>query len=182
MWALDQPYVPRSEPFLAATPRAMLAALAAGAATVLLLVELPVLQSQAAGVPGVTAAPGAAPPTALAWARVGGAARVVAVSLIGLAAAASHLGVLGSCLYLGPALWVGLLSARGRLTGLGLGTPVSPWPVAAGGLVGVALSAHLLLSASRTLGVHLRADHAPEMLAASTYDLRANVLAAECFF
>ena len=136
MWALDQPYVPRSEPFFAETPRAMLAALATGAGAVLLLVELAVLPPQAGSVAGVTAAHGALLATALAWARVGSAARVAAVALIGLAAAASHLGALGSCAYLGPTLWVGFLSARGRLTGLGLGTPVSPWRVAAGGLAG----------------------------------------------
>jgi len=54
--------------------------------------------------------------------------------------------------------------------------------VAVGGLAGAGLSAHLLLSASRTLGVHVRADYAPEMLAAIAYDIGANVLAAECFF
>ena len=160
----------------------MLAALLTGAGAVLLLVELALLPPQAAGVAGVTAAHGAMLATALAWARVGSAASVVAVALVGVAAAASSLGALGSCAYLGPALWVGLLSARGRLPGLGLGTPVSPWRVAAGGLIGVGLSAHLLLSASRTLGVHVRGDHTPEMLVAIAYDVGANVLAAECFF
>ena len=160
----------------------MLAALVTGAGAVLLLVELAVLPPQAAGVAGVTAAQGAMLATALAWARAGSAASVVAVALVGVAAAAASLGALGSCEYLGPALWVGLLSARGRLTGLGLGTPVAPWRVAAGGLIGVGLSAHLLLSASRTLGVHVRSDHTPEMLVAIAYDVGANVLAAECFF
>ena len=160
----------------------MLAALVTGAGAVLLLVELAVLPPLAAGVAGVAAAHGALLATALAWARVGCASRVVAVALIGLAAAASHLGALGSSLYLGPALWVGCLSARGRLTSLGLGTPVLPWRVAVGGLVGVGLSAHLLLSASRTLGVHVRAEHTAEMLDAIAYDVGANVLAAECFF
>jgi len=182
MWALDQLYVPRSERFLAATPRVMLAALAIGAGTARLLVELAVLPPQAAGVAGVTAGHGALLATALAWTGVGGAAQVLAVALIGLAAAASHLGALGAFAYAGPALWVAFLSARGRITGLGLGTSVSPRPVAAGALVGVGLSAHLLLSASRTLGIHVRADHAPDMLVAIAYDIGANVLAAECFF
>jgi len=167
---------------LAGTPLVTLAALATGVGAVLLLVELAVLPPQAAGVAGVTAGHGALLATALAWARVGSAARVVAIALVGVAAAASHFGALGSCAYLGPALWVGFLSARGRLTGLGLGTPVSPWRVAAGGLLGVGLSAHLLFSASRTLGIHVRADHTFAMLGAIAYDIGANVLAAECFF
>src|SRR5215467_2631059 len=112
MWALDQLYVPRSERFLAATPRVMLAALAIGAGTARLLVELAVLPPQAAGVAGVTAGHGALLATALAWTGVGGAAQVLAVALIGLAAAASHLGALGACAYAGPALWVAFLSAR----------------------------------------------------------------------
>src|SRR5215472_8771041 len=125
MWALDQLYVPRSERFFAATPRVMLAALAIGAGTARLLVELAVLPPQAAGVAGVTAGHGALLATALAWTGVGGAAQVLAVALIGLAAAASHLGALGACAYAGPALWVAFLSARGRITGLGLGTSAS---------------------------------------------------------
>jgi len=48
--------------------------------------------------------------------------------------------------------------------------------------VGTGLSGHLLVSASRTLGVHIRVDHAAEALAAIAYDVGANVLAGECFF
>jgi len=182
MWALDQPYVPRADRFLADTPLVLLAVLAVGAGTAAILVELAVLPRQVAGITGVTAGHGALLATALAWARVGFASRVIAVALIGLAAAASQLGALGSLAYLGPALWVGFLSARGRLTSLGLGTPVSVARVMAGVLVGTGLSGHLLVSASRMLGVHVRVDHAPEALGAIAYDLGANVLAAECFF
>jgi hypothetical protein len=38
------------------------------------------------------------------------------------------------------------------------------------------------VSASRTLGVHVRVDHPADTLAAIAYDVGANVLAAECFF
>ena len=179
MWALDQPYAPRADHLLADTPLALLAALAVGAGTAAVLVELAVLPPH---VSRVTAAHGALLATALAWARVSAASPVIAVALIGLAAAVSQLGVLGSLAYLGPALWVGFLSARGRLTSLGLGTPVSLGRVAAGVLVGTGLSGHLLVSASRTLGVHIRVDHAAEALAAIAYDVGANVLAGECFF
>ncbi len=182
MWALDQPYAPRAEHLLADTPLALLAALAAGAATVAALVELAVLPAHAARVAGVTAAHGALLATALAWARAGVASSSVAVSLIGLAAATAQISPLGALAYLGPGLWVGSLAARGRLTSLGLGTAVSPGRVAAGVLVGAGLSSHLLVSASRTLGLHVRLDQALEVLVAIGYDVGANVLAGECFF
>jgi hypothetical protein len=54
--------------------------------------------------------------------------------------------------------------------------------VIAGVAAGVLVSSHLLVSASRTLGVHVRLDDVPEVLAAVGYDIGANVLAAECFF
>jgi hypothetical protein len=182
MWALDRPCVPRAERLFADTPLALLAALGVGAAVAAGLVELGALSAHAGRVAGVTAAHGALLATALAWSRVGTAPRVVAVALIGLAAAAAHLGALGALAYLGPGLWVGVLASRGRLTSLGLGTPVSFGRVAAGVLVGGALASHLLVSASRTLGVHVRVDHAVDLLAAFAYDVGANVLAGECFF
>jgi hypothetical protein len=182
MWALDQPQAPRAEPFLAGTPLALLAALGLGAGAVAVLVELAVLPAPAMRVAGVTAAHGALLATALAWARVSVASIGVAVVLIGLGAAASQLGALGALAYLGPGVWVAWLAARGQLPGLGLGTAVSPGRVAAGVLVGSALSGHLLVSASRTLGVHVRLDPAAEVLVAIAYDVGANVLGGECFF
>jgi hypothetical protein len=182
MWALDQPCALRADRFLAGTPLPLLAALAIGAATVAILVEAGVLPREAARVAGVTAGHGALLATALAWARVGPASILVAVALLGLAAVASQLSPLGSLAYLGPALWVGRLSADGQLVSLGLGTPVSLRRVATGVLVGAGLSGHLLVSASRTLGVQVRVDHVSDVLVAIAYDVGANVLAAECFF
>ncbi|MGH7346593.1 MAG: hypothetical protein ACREK4_16905 [Candidatus Rokuibacteriota bacterium] len=182
MWALDQPCAPRASRLLAGTPLPLLAVLAVGAGTVAILVAAAVMPPQAARIAGVTAGHGALLATALAWARVGSASIVVAVALLGLAAVASQLSALGALAYLGPALWVGWLSARGQLVSLGLGTPVSLHRIAVGALVGAGLSSHLLVTASRTLGVQVRVDHVPEVLAAIAYDLGANVLAAECFF
>src|SRR5262245_39057962 len=182
MWALGRSYAPRAERLLADTPLALLAVLAVGAGVVAGLVELGVVPAHAWRIAGVTAVHGALLATALAWARVGVMSCGIAVALIGLAAGASQLGSLGALAYLGPGLWVGTLAARRRLTSLGLGTPVSPWRVAAGVLVGGALSSHLLVSASRTLGVHVRVDHAAGVPAAFAYDVGANVLAGECFF
>jgi hypothetical protein len=182
MWALDQPLAPRAERLLAGTPLALLAALALGAAAVAVLVGLAVLPAPAMRVAGVTAAHGALLATALAWARVSVASIGVAVGLVGVAAAAAQLGALGALAYLGPGVWIAWLAARGQLASLGLGTPVSPWRVTAGVLVGSALSGHLLVSASRTLGVHVRLDSPTDVLVAIAYDVGANVLGGECFF
>jgi hypothetical protein len=182
MWALDQPYVPRAERWLADTPLVLLAVLAVGAAVAMFLVEVAVLPPRTLRVIGVTAGHGVLLATALAWARVSSTSSVIAVALLALAATASLLGAPGASAYLGPALWIVRLAARGQLRSLGLGTPVSPRGLIAGALVGAGLSTHLLVSASRTLGVQARVDHESEALAAIAYDIGANVLAAECFF
>ncbi len=182
MWALDQPCAPRAGRLFADTPLALLAVLALGAATTWALVELGVLAPHAMHVAGVTAGHGALLATAFAWARVRSGSGVVVVALLGLAASVAALGVFGAFAYLGPPLWVAWLARRGRLAGLGLGAPVSLRSVLTGAVAGAFLSSHLLVSASRTLGVHVRLDHMPEVLAAVGYDVGANVLAAECFF
>lgn len=182
MWALDQPYVTRTERLLADTPVALLAALAVSATVVALLVDTALLPAHALRVVGVGAGHGALIATALAWARAGSAAGLIALALLSLAAAASSLGTLGAATYLAPALWIVWLAARGRLERLGLGTPVALRSVVAGAAVGIGLSSHLLVSASRTLGVQVRVDHPADTLAAIAYDVGANVLAAECFF
>jgi hypothetical protein len=130
----------------------------------------------------VTAGHGALLVTALAWARVGSASSGIALALLAVAATASAIGPAGAVAYLAPAIWIGVLAARGQLAGLGLGTPVSLGALAAGACVGAGLSSHLLVSASRTLGVRVHVDHAADTLAWIAYDVGANVLAAECFF
>jgi hypothetical protein len=182
MWALDQPYAPRAERLLADTPLALLVVLAVGAAVTMLLVEVSMLPAHAVRVVGVTAGQGALLATALAWAPVSPSSSAVAIALLGLAAAASAVGAPGAAAYLAPALWISWLAARGNLDSLGLGTPVSLRAVVTGALAGAGLSIHLLVSASRTLGVQVRVDHASEILSAIAYDVGANVLAAECFF
>ena len=182
MWALDQPYATRTERLLADTPLALLAALAVGAMVAAFLVDAALLPARALRVVGVSAGHGALLATALAWGRVDSATGLIAIALLGLAAAASSLGTLGAPMYLAPALWIFWLAARGRLERLSLGTPVSPRGVVAGAAVGVGLSSHLLVSASLTLGVQVRVDHPADTLAAIAYDVGANVLAAECFF
>ncbi|HKQ66950.1 MAG TPA: CPBP family glutamic-type intramembrane protease [Methylomirabilota bacterium] len=182
MWSLDQPYLLRAEPLLARTPLALLVVLAVGAGASAGLVGLQVAPPLVLQIAGVTAGHGVLLVTALAWSGVRSSSSVVAVVLLALAATAAAVVPLGAGAYLLPALWVLWLAARGQLAALGLGTPLPPQGMVAGTLVGAGLSTHLLLSASRTLGVQTRIDHAPEVLAAIAYDLGANVLTAECFF
>jgi len=182
MWALDQPYTPGADRLFVGTPLALLVVLAGGAGAAVVLVGLGVLPPCVRPVAGITAGHGALLATALAWAGVRSPARAIAIALLGLAAAAAGLAPLGAVAYLLPAFWVVWLAAHGQLTGLALGTPVSPRGVIAGALVGVGLASHLLVSASRTLGVQARVGHVPDVLAAIAYDVGANVLAAECFF
>ncbi|PYM77626.1 MAG: hypothetical protein DME03_03910 [Candidatus Rokuibacteriota bacterium] len=182
MWALDQSSQPRAARLFADTPLPLLAVLAAGAAATWALVERGVLPPSALGVAGVTAGHGALLATALAWARVPSASGVLAVAWLGLAAWAAAHSPVGALAYLAPILWVAWLAGQGRLADLGLGTPVPLRAALAGAAVGALLGAHLLVSASRTFGLHARLDHAAEVLGAIGYDVGANVLAAECFF
>src|SRR6267378_1939071 len=144
MWALDPPCARPTERLGADTPLALLAVLALGAAATWVLVEHGALPSRAMQVAGVTAGHGALLATALAWARVRAASGVVAIALLALAASAA---------------------ARGGFASLGLGAPVPLRGVIAGVAAGVLVSSHLLVSASRTLGVHVRLDDVPEVLA-----------------
>jgi len=182
MWALDQSSQPPAARLFADTPLPLLAVLAAGAAATWALVERGALPPAALRVAGVTAGHGALLATALAWARVPSASGVLAVAWLGLAAWAAAYSPVGTVAYLAPTLWVAWLAGQGRLTDLGLGTPVRLQAGLTVAAIGALLGAHLLVSASRTFGLHARLDHAAEVLGAIGYDVGANVLAAECFF
>ena len=182
MWALDPFTQPRSARLFADTPLPLLAVLAAGAVATWALVERGVLPPPALRVAGVTAGHGALLATALAWAGVPAALRMVAVVLLGFAAWAAGQSFVGPVAYLAPVLWVAWLTRRGRLADLGLGAAVSLRMLLTGAAIGGLLGTHLLVSASRTFGLHARLDHSAAMLEAIGYDVGANVLAAECFF
>src|SRR5262245_19790785 len=160
MWALDPFSQPRSGRLFADTPLPLLAGLAVGAAVTWALVEHGVLPALALRVAGVTAGHGALLATALAWAGVSAAPRVVVVVVLALAAWAAASEVVGPVAYLAPVLWIGWLAWRGELADLGLGAPVSLRALLMGAAVGALLGAHLLVSASRTFGLHARLDHA----------------------
>src|SRR4029453_10934455 len=182
MWALDQPYTPRAERLFAGTPQALPPVLAAGAVAAVALVQVGFLPPRTLLVVGVTAGHGALLDPPLAGGGVSPPSQLAAVGLLAVAATAAGYVPLGAFAYLLPALWVLRLAAFGQLAGLGLGTPVSWRGVIAGALAGAGLASHLLVSASRTLGVQVRVDPVPDVLAAIAYDVGANVLAAECFF
>jgi hypothetical protein len=159
----------------------MLLLLAAGFGAVGGAVALGRLPQGALAVATVVAGHGALLATALAWATRASGPAWTALALLAGAALAARLAPPAALAYLGPALWVALLAARGRLDALGL-TPRVPGPALAAGIgIGVFLGGHLLVSASRTFGYRLRADPV-EVAPWIAYDLGANVLAAECFF
>ena len=130
---------------------------------------------------GVAAGQGALLATALAWAGCGTRSGVVAIVLLGAAAAAATRGPAGALAYLIVPLWLAWLARRGRLATLGLAGPVPGRALLAAVALGAFLGGHLLVSASLTLGVRLRPGPGG-VLAALAYDAGANVLAAECFF
>ena len=129
----------------------------------------------------VVAGHGALLATALTWATRGSGPAWVALALLGGAAVATRLTRLGGLAYLAPALWVARLAAHGRLRALGLGPQVPGRPLLTGIGIGAFLGAHLLVSASQTLGYRVRADPV-EVALWVAYDVGANVLAAEGFF
>jgi len=182
MWALEHPSAARTARLFADTPVALLAALAVGAAASLALAQLAMLPPEAVAVAGLTAGHGALLATALAWARRPPATVALAVGLIAVAAAAAGLGAFGPLAYLALPIWLFVLARGGRLAALGLGGRVPLKGAAAGLLVGLFLGGHLLVSASGTLGLHVRVPAMRDALAALAYDVGANVLAAECFF
>jgi hypothetical protein len=182
MRALEPLGAPGATPVRAATPYGLLvllagawAALAAGGAAG--WVPAPLV-----GAMGVTAAHGALLATALGWSGAPpAAARVLALALAAgaLAAALHPLGALG---WLAPPAALGLLARRGALGTLADPRPVAWRALGAGALLGAGLGAHLLVSASLTLGRRARPWDAAEAVPWLGYDLGANALAAECFF
>jgi hypothetical protein len=127
--------------------------------------------------------------TAVAWAaeegRRGGrrpASCVTPAVLVAGATTASALHPAGAVLHLVTLAWLAWQAREGRLAALGLGAPVPAAGVAAGALVGVFLGAHVLITASLTLGYRPGAHAAAAVLATLAYDAGAQVPATELFF
>ena len=166
MWALDRPWRPGTRPLLADTPTRLLVTLAGAVAAGLLLADRIPLPPGALRVVGVAAGQGALLATALAWAGCGTRSGVVAIVVLVAAAVATTLDPAGALGYLLVPLWVAWLARSGRLAALGLAGVVPGRAVLAAVLLGVFLGGHLLVSASLTLGVRLRAGRGGLVLAA----------------
>jgi hypothetical protein len=108
---------------------------------------------------------------------------LVVVGLLAAAAALSRAGLAGSLAYLlVPAVIWHLARRRPALRALGITTAVPLRAVLVGLLSGLCLGAHLLISASRTLGYEVGGVSVGAYTAAIGYDLGANIVSAECLF
>jgi len=175
MRALEQGTAPPRTGLLDGTPLTALALLAA--AWVVATVTLP--PAIARGI-GLAAAHGGLLGTAVAWTAADRTherwAPFDAALLLGVATLCAHMVPGGGLAYILVPAW---LIRRPEWRGLGVEHGRA---VLAGGLFGLLLGAHLLVNASLTLGFHLRPGRPADLLAWVTYDLGANVLAAEAFF
>jgi len=187
MWTLERPATLRRASILANTPVALVAALGAGWAAAVGLAALGWIPPSMLRAVAIAAAHGGLLAIALEWGAAEGGARLprgavlVTIALIAAGAAAAVVDPRGVVLLLAAPAWLALLTLRGSLTGLGLARHVAWRPVLAGAALGALLGAHLLLSASQTLGYALRGG-ATAVLLLWVYDVGANVISAECFF
>jgi CAAX prenyl protease-like protein len=144
------------------------------------IVSTPIARALGAGV-----AQGSLLACAVAWtaARPAPMADVfpIGIALTALAGAvATALTPGGAGLYLLAPMW--LWRRRARLRPLGLDGAPSPGMILAGVALGGLLGAHLMITASLTLGYRIVPPIFSELAPWLAYDLGANVLAAECFF
>jgi hypothetical protein len=100
-----------------------------------------------------------------------------------LASLASRLSPWGAVLYALPPLVLVRAGLRwAPLRGMGLNMPVRLRHIASGVSAGTFLGAHLLVSASLTLGYAVRVERLEQYLGAVAYDVGANALTAEWLF
>lgn len=185
MYAIARSHAAERTPLLEGTPRGLLLALALMTLGAWLLasaglVSTPIARALAAG-----AAQGSLLACAVAWAVARPAATadllpigIALTALVGALAAALIPG--GAALYLLAPLW--LWRRRARFRGLGFDAMPSPGLMLAGLALGGILGAHLMITASMTLGYRIVPPVARDLAPWLAYDLGANVLAAECFF
>jgi hypothetical protein len=180
--AIARPWEPERVGLLAGTPLPLLAALGlatAGAAGLAAAGLLP--QALARGV-AAGAAQGALLATAVAWAADGrrdAAAPALAAAVVLAGALGAALTPAGAVVYLAAPAW--LWWRRARFPALGLGR-ASLRLVAVGAGLGALLGAHLLVTASLTLGYGVRVPPPGSLGSWLAYDAGANVLVTEAFF
>lgn len=182
MYALNDPWPPRRAGLLSGMPLLLLVALGvltAGAGVLAACEIVPLTPARAIAAGG---AQGALLATAVAWARCNSTGRPApawAATVVLAGAVGATLSPFGVIAYLAAPVW--LCRQRERLVGLGLARP--PLGVcAAGAVLGAVLGAHLLLTASLTLGYGVRAPTLGHLASWLAYDAGANVLTTEAFF
>jgi hypothetical protein len=181
MYATTDPWQPSTRGLLSGMPMGLLivlGVLTTGAGALAAAELIPLTPARAVGAGG---AQGALLATAVAWARCDrrGPAPALAAAVVLVGAVGATLSPVGVIAYLAAPVW--LWSQRDRLPGLGLAQP--PLGIsAAGAALGLMLGAHLLVTASLTLGYGVRVPTPGHLAPWLAYDAGANVLATEAFF
>jgi membrane protease YdiL (CAAX protease family) len=181
VYALTDPWRPSTSGLLSGMPLPLLIVLGVltASAGALAAVELiPLTPARAVGAGG---AQGALLATAVAWARYGRRhpAPTLAAAVVLVGAVGAALAPIGVIAYLAAPAW--LWSQRDRLPSLGLAR-ASLGLAAAGAMLGVVLGAHLLITASLTLGYGVHVPTPVHLAPWLAYDVGANVLTTEAFF
>jgi len=181
VYAIADPWIPPTRGLLSGMPMLLLAFLGVLTATAGALAAGEIVPLAPARAVGAGGAQGALLATAVEWA--GGerrrAAPLMATILVFVGAVGATLSPFGVIAYLAAPVW--LLMQRHRFPPFGLKRP----PIgicAAGAAVGALLGAHLLLTASLTLGYGVRVPTAAHLMSWLAYDAGANVLTTEAFF
>src|SRR2546429_8275350 len=155
MYAIARPGEPRPGGLLSGAPLPLLVGLGVLTAGAGVLATAEAVPLPLAGACGAGGAQGALLATAVAWAAPrGGPAPALAAAIVLVGALGATLAPFGAAVYLAAPVW--LWRQRARLPGLGLAR-ASAGLVAAGALLGALLGAHLLVTASLTLGYGVRA-------------------------
>jgi membrane protease YdiL (CAAX protease family) len=181
MYATTDPWQPSTRGLLSGMPMGLLivlGVLTTGAGALAAAELIPLTPARAVGAGG---AQGALLATAVAWARCDrrGPAPALAAAVVLVGAVGATLSPVGVIAYLAAPVW--LWSQRDRFPGLGLAQP--PLGIsAAGAALGLMLGAHLLVTASLTLGYGVRVPTPGHLAPWLAYDAGANVLATEAFF
>ena len=195
MRAIEEPADLGPPALLRGTPAILLMAIACSAGLCALLAVTGVVPRGWFGVAAVLGGQGVLLATALGWAGGGVStprswvACAVPVGALAIGATLSTIAPLGAVTYVAVPVVIWWIAARDEKRGRADRTRrplLVCWPtreaVLAGLVVGGLLGAHLLVSATRTLGYSPRVDSAAALVQALAYDAGANVLVAECFF
>jgi membrane protease YdiL (CAAX protease family) len=181
MYATTDPWQPSTRGLLSGMPMGLLIVLGVLTTGAGALAAAEIISLTPARAVGAGGAQGALLATAVAWARCDrrGPAPALAAAVVLVGAVGATLSPVGVIAYLAAPVW--LWSQRDRLPSLGLARP--PLGIsAAGAALGLVLGAHLLVTASLTLGYGVRVPTPGHLAPWLAYDAGANVLTTEAFF